>query len=174
MFVTARHLAALLAPLLVSACAVSQGRDSIDISALAQVPPKDFQLVADLPQGLSTTGRAFLMWGLVSPDGQQTDPVTIELTARPGKVGDPVVFTLPDSAVKSFQDQQIKLRAQLLAGFYGIRVYAVPDFCDVAGIAVHGGDVSTVLRNAATGQDITRIDAGMTAKQIESHAPYCV
>lgn len=73
-----------------------------------------------------------------------------------------------------FQTQQIRQRAQLLAGFYSLDLYASPALCDRAGIPGESDVVFSMLLDSGAKAKITTLRLADTAVALEPQLPFCV
>lgn len=176
-----RPLSALLSALLLAGCATTPAPwdDAIDVTQMLRLSPDSFRVVSVIPRGLGERGEALFVWLILKTDG------SVEFSEEfvMPRVGEPrsndqgrleATYRLRAADQARFQTQQIRQRAQLLAGYYLIGVNVVPSLCDHAGISAGSEVVYSVLMDAAAEAKITTVRVEGTAAALQSQIPYCV
>lgn len=161
-----------------AACTLPGPAAEVDLTEMVRVEPRDFQLQTSVPRGLSDTGLAWFDWVVIdaTPEGDAAESFELKPDARAAEGEDGIartVFVLQPADYARFQRQQVLQRAQLLAGYYGYAMRAGPDLCDVAGIQVKGGRVTSLLSSAA-GPKIGTLPLKPSATELERGAPFCI
>ncbi|WP_108261156.1 hypothetical protein [Mangrovicoccus ximenensis] len=174
-----RGLAGLALLALLSACAPKPWDDPIEISRLVRLEPKDFRVRTLVPAGLGETGTAYFQWAIATHTSEEPEIESMELV----RTGEPVpaeggmtevTYRLEPKDYKTFQTQQIRQRAQLLADYYYIAVLFVPGLCNMVGTEAGRDQVVSVMFDGRTGDKITTTNVGLTASEIKTEVGFCV
>lgn len=165
--------------LLLGACAPKPWDDPIEVTLLVRVEPEEFRVRTELPRGLGEHGAAQFRWIVASAvEGQEESEILdLERVGRPKALDSgrsEVIYRLSPKSFKAFQTQQIRQRAQLLAGYFYIDVAVAPDLCSMAGAQASNENVVSVLYDGASGQKITTVHIPYTAASIQPHVGFCV
>ncbi len=175
-----RSLAGLALLALLSACAPQPHDDPIQVTPLIRLDPKDLRMRASIPAGLGETGVAYFVWAIATQNSESPSFEELEMV----RVGEPeikpdgtseVTYRLPPSQYKAFQTQQIRQRAQLLAGYYYFGVGVAPDLCRMAGTESKRDFVVSVLFDGRTGQTIASFPVDTPANALQPpEVGFCV
>ncbi|MBE3639167.1 hypothetical protein [Mangrovicoccus algicola] len=174
-----RGFAGLALLTLLTACAPKPWDDPIQVTQLVRLEPGDFRVRTQIPAGLGETGQALFHWTIVTHDDQAESVEDLEMV----RVGDPVpqgngmtevTYKLTPAGYKTFQTQQIRQRAQLLAGYYYLGVAVIPDLCRMAGTDARRDYVVSVLFNGRNGEKITTFRLDTPASEIQPQVGFCV
>lgn len=174
-----RSISLFLGALVLAGCGAAPWDDEIDVTQLLRLSPNDFRVVSVIPPGLGERGSAQFQWVILKPEGGIEFSEVFEMQ-RDGKArlnGQghlEVAYKLGSKDRARFQTQQIRQRAQLLAGFYHIGLNVVPDLCDRAGVAAGSSVVYSVLIDTGAETKITTVRIEKTAADLERTVPYCV
>ncbi|WP_172329993.1 hypothetical protein [Mangrovicoccus sp. HB161399] len=162
-----------------TACAPKPWDDPIQVTQLVRLDPKDFRVRTSIPAGLGETGEAYFRWAIVTHTSETETVEDMELVRE----GEPmpkadgtteVTYRLVPSQYKAFQTQQIRQRAQLLAGYYYLGVAVIPDLCRMAGTDSKRDYVISVLFDGKTGETITTFRIDTPASSIQPQVGFCV
>lgn len=169
---------ALFALLLLTGCAPAPWDDPLDVTELLRLSPEDFRMQSVIPAGLDTTGQAEFRWRVLNPDGSEEFFETFTLERIDSTIdanGDrQVTFALQRADLRRFQTQQIRQRAQLLAGVFQTGLSAGPILCDRAGVPARAQVVYSIIRDGRTGNKVTTLRTSQLANALEREAPFCV
>ncbi|WP_138466485.1 hypothetical protein [Poseidonocella sp. HB161398] len=174
-----RAIAGLALLCTLSACAPKPWDDPIQVTQLVRLDPQDFRVRTTIPAGLGETGAAYFRWAIVTHSSETESVADIELvrdgTSEPQADGSLVVtYKLAPGDYKEFQQQQIRQRAQLLAGYYYLGVAVIPELCQMAGTAAGREHVLSVIFDGNTGQKITTFRIDTPASAIQPQVAFCV
>lgn len=154
------------------------GEQDIDISQFVQTEAKNLRAIDLLPRGLGSDGEALLLVEIAdeSPEIATSELFDLKLASQVYDAENRrtvVTFVLSSSDYRRFTEVQIKLRAQLLAGYAQLRMIADSTVCDEAGVELERNDSPLVIQNAATGRTIMTVRPSENLSAIKDRVPYC-
>ncbi|MGB0661029.1 MAG: hypothetical protein ACPGNV_12750 [Mangrovicoccus sp.] len=172
------HLGLVFILFLLAACATSPN-PGIDVSQLLRVKPEKLLMILDVPPGLGTTGKAGIIWGMRENGEEEPELVKFELRQISEKaVGTEgarqVNFALKKSDYKTFERQQILLRAHLLAGTGNLNILAGAELCNTLGVPIKGRSANGIIVDTETGLRVLSFANSAALSQIKATAPACL
>jgi hypothetical protein len=177
------RLAAALICAVLSGCAVSSSRDGgdLDVSQLVRTEPADLRLVDVLPRGLGPGGQAIVVVDVRDENPEVATTQSFELgladtSYQAEERRSVATYVLAGKDYDRWRQVQIRLRAQMLAGYADVGVDANSTVCDEAGVALATGDPGKsplMMQNAATGRTILKVTAGEPLTGIKERVPFC-
>lgn len=177
-----RRLAAILFCLALSACAVPPGGGGdLDVSQLVRTEPGDLRMIDVLPRGLGPGGEALLLIVVQDENPEVATSESFELTLadatwQPEQARTIATYRLKPGDYERWRKVQIRLRAQMLAGYADVGMDANTTVCDEAGVSLATGDPGRsplLVQNAATGRTILTVTAGESLATIKERVPFC-
>ncbi|MFV0245225.1 MAG: hypothetical protein ACK5IB_09435 [Qingshengfaniella sp.] len=171
--------AALPCSLLLAGCvAPGTSTSEVDVSQLVQTAPADLRVVDILPRGLGSGGEALLLIEISDDNPDIASSESFELTPT-GETYDAenrrtiATYSLSRADQRRFTEMQVKIRAQLLAGYAQVRLAADSAVCDEAGVELVSGTSPLMVQNAATGRTIYTVMPDEPLATIKDRVPFC-
>lgn len=165
-------------------CAVpgGSGRTTLDASQLVRTEPGSLQLVDVLPRGLGPGGEAFVTLVVrdENPEVATEQRFALRLadaTYRPEQRVTVATYVLERDDFERWRSVQIRLRAQMLAGYADVGIDINSTVCDEAGVALETTNPANSplsLRNAETGRAILTVTASEPLSVIKERVPFCI
>lgn len=154
------------------------GLSELDISQLVQTEPADLRVVDVLPRGLGSGGEAVMLFQVEDENPEVAaqeifDLRLVEERYEPEAQRTLAIYVLQPGDHDRFTQAQIRLRAQLIAGYAQVLLLADSAVCDEAGVALSSGQSPLLIQNAATGRTILTIRPTEPLRDIKERVEFC-